>query len=63
LKVFPSYTPAQLLSDVGEALLYQAETIYAAENDWHRVEENGKGGTSNGFRERWERATGRSWND
>lgn len=60
--VFPGFTVFQLMNEVGEALLYQAETIRANEMGFERVE-SVQTGSSDGFRARWEAATGRRWND
>lgn len=61
MAVFPGYTIEQLLNDVGECVLYQAETIKANGLGYDRAE-FGKTGTDSDFKARWEMTTGRIWN-
>lgn len=60
MAVFPGWTVEQWLSDIGEAVLYQAETIKANGMGYDRVTLT-KTGVDDDFRKRWEATTGRIW--
>jgi hypothetical protein len=60
--VFPQYTIEQLMNDVPETFLYQAENIFATRHGLICVKP-GKRGVSDEFKARWEMTTGRKWNE
>lgn len=60
--VFPGMTLDDLLWEVPESFLYQAENIFASRNGWICVKP-GKSSVSDEFRRRWELTTGRKWSE
>ena len=59
--VFPNLSFENLLWDVPESFLYQAENIYAARLGLQLTRHHSK--VSNDFVENWEKVTGKHWQD
>lgn len=59
MAVFPAMTLEELLWDVPETFLFQAENIYAMRLGWSLTRPSG--GATSGFVSDWEKVTGRRW--